>query len=221
MKKLILLLFFTFPLLSIAQKKSKFYYIKPISLDTASKRKLASLTIPIINGANVKVYAMRNQLKKDSLLLDAENFKIWRDTVSFSYTVPDFFLEGTTGLSITPIYSVNYKAAQGAGKQKGEKFTSISGNQDMVKPILLKIKSEPTGATVYLVPKFTWEKDLSLVKLDERALAPYIIGNPTNVTTRVQEYVYIVVFASKNSYKTMECRPNHIMRLDSVFKKLN
>lgn len=213
-------MFFIFPLHSIAQKKSTFYYIKPISLDTFSKRKIASLNTPIINGANVKVYAMRNQLKKDSLLLDAENFKIWRDTVSFSYTVPDFFLEGTTGLSITPIYSVNYKADQGTGKQKGEKFTRISGSQDIVKPILLKIKSDPTGATVYLVPKITWEKDISRKKLDEKALAPYIVGNPTNTVTRVQEYVYIVVFASNNSYKTMECRPNHLLQLDSVSKKL-
>jgi hypothetical protein len=198
MKKLMLLLLWIFPLFSTAQEKVRFYYIKPINLDTTSKKKLANLIVPVINGANVKVYAMRNQLKKDSILADAEDFKMWQDTVSFSYTVPEFFLEGTTCLSITPIYNVSYKAAEGSGKQKGDRFTSIGGNQDVVKPILLKIKSEPTGA-----------------------LAPYIVGNPTNAITRVQEYVYIVVFAIKDTYKTMECRPNHLMPLDSVFKKLN
>ncbi|NVM65083.1 hypothetical protein FHW88_003387 [Mucilaginibacter sp. SG538B] len=199
-----------------AQDTKKIYFVEKIDYSKLSAKLLDVSNLPKIASASVEVYFHDKEVITDSLTLHAQGIVTWKDSVAFILNIPENYLYHSKRISIIPIYHFKKDGTKG-----NLPFYSI-GLEKSVDPLLLKIKSNPPGAIVYLIPKFFWERDKQLSNFNQNSLFPYRVseGN-TNVTTYVQEFVYVAVFRYKNRYLTLQCSPNHLHKNDSVFIDFN
>lgn len=215
-KKLCLvIILFASPLLGLSQHTSKIYFIQQLDPERIFESPSKYTANIKFKSVGVELYQSKQNRKVDSMFTNANEFQILNDTVTFSVLVPDRFFSKGAELSLSPIFYLNDT------KVKGGLPKYIQGKEQPVLQIKLKIKSDPSGATVYLIPKLYWEQNPQLATHNLQALAPYLVtGGPTTIYTYVQEYVYIAVFSYGNKFKEIPCEPNHLNPVDSIFTKL-
>lgn len=208
---------FTFPVLVFGQQTNKIYFNKHLlNSSEVSNYPIKNRDFKKFKSAGAVLYLSRNGQKVDSLFVSGTQFDVWNNSVSFSVDVPVKYLSKDATLSLTPYFYLS------DSKIKGQTPEYSQGPEELVAPIKLKIKSDPSGATVYLIPKFYWERNNKFLSYDLKALAPYLVSSGvTTAYTSVQEYVYIAVFSYKNKFTNIQFAPNHFSPIDSIFKKLN
>ncbi|EHQ26994.1 hypothetical protein [Mucilaginibacter paludis] len=200
-----------------AQEEIRLYFVQKINISPADKNKLNQLPNATYAGAMVSIYQLTAGVKTDSVLVEAEDFQRWKDTVAFSAAVPASFITNAPGLSASPLLHIVYSKPG-----RGDFSLDIKGKEKPVSQIQLKIKSDPSGANVFLVPKIVWDRNPLFKRFDQSLLAHYNVYNGlTTVKVPVQEFVYVVVYSYNNHFKTIECRPSHLNPVDSVYLKLN
>jgi hypothetical protein len=210
-----LIILFSAPFLGFAQHTTKIYFIQKLDPEQFFEYPAKYTSTMKFKSAGVELYQTRQNEKVDSLFINADELYVLKDSLAFSIEVPNRFFTGSM-LTISPIFYLNNN------KVKGGLPAYIQGKEQSVVPIKLKIKSDPSGATVYLIPKLYWEVNSQLPKYNKEALFPYMVSEGlTTVSVNVQEYVYIAVFLYKNKFTTIQCAPNHLSPVDSIFRKLN
>ncbi|SEO49043.1 hypothetical protein SAMN05192574_108272 [Mucilaginibacter gossypiicola] len=210
-KLLLLILLFVRPIAGLPQQTTKIYFIQKLT----SKNSFAYSDTARFKSAGAEVYQSIRGKKIDSLFIKADELLQWRDSVSFSLAVPNNFFSVGSMISISPFLYLGSKTKGGISGYLQEKEQSIV-------QIKVKIKSDPSGAEVYLIPKLYWERNHQLAKYNLQALNPYRVNQGlTPVTTIVQEYVYITVFAYKKKFVISQFEPNHLNPMDSIYRKLN
>lgn len=204
-----ILLFFR--LISVAQPKEVFVIEK-----VKDYRHVKGTKASIIVSVGVELYRVMNGAKIDSLYKPANYYNIWKDSIIFSFTAPASFSPEKNSIVIQPIYHY-YK-----NDNKSNSANYILGDDHTIELTKLKIKSDPSGADVFLVPRIIWERNSKLNHYDVNELTRYLISEgTTTVITHVQEYVYVAIYHYKDKFYPVLCAPNHLNGLDSVYKKLN
>jgi len=196
---------------TFAQVPKRLYFIEKVNIKELMKNAFPDIDKPQIASVAVELYSYKNGIKQDSLTLHADNLYTWKDSVAFRVNVPESYFADQK-ISLQPIYHLKKNG------KKGNLPSYVVGNEQMVNPLLLKIKSNPSGAKVYLVPKLYWDRNPDFAKFKTDALFLYQVSEGvTTVTTYVQEYVYIAVFKYQDRFLTMPCTPNHLHKSDSLF----
>jgi hypothetical protein len=215
MKTLLLFFGMAFSVLSgFSQEKTRLYFAAPLHSDIFKKPALFKPDLTF-RAAGATIYRTNKIGELDSIFVMSNDLHVYHDSIFFSLSVPEKYLaEGRVTLG--PIYYPQTK------NNKGNPPNYLLGNVQPLNRITVKIKSEPSGATVFFVPKFLWEQDGRLQKYNSQALSPFIVSTgSTTVTTNVQEYVYIAVFMLKNKYSTLQYAPNHLNPIDSISTTFN
>ena len=208
----LIITFLVLPFGGLCQNMIRLYFNQKLPINQSNK--VHNLRFQSVTA---QIYLTKDRIKTDSIFIESDDFSIWKDTVSFSVAVPTSFINKAKEISMLPLYNTTYIT-----KTKGDKPIQLRGKLETVNQIKLKIKSEPSGAIVFLIPKFLWERNPLFQKHDQNLLSHYIVASgPTTTYANVQEYVYIAVFLYKNIFKNIECSPNHISPVDSIFLKLN
>jgi hypothetical protein len=199
---------------AFSQEKTRLYFAVPLHSDVFKKPTLFKPDLKF-RAAGATIYRTNTRGELDSLFFMSNDLHVYHDSIFFSLSVPEKYLaEGRVTLS--PIYYPQIK------NNKGNPPNYLLGNVQSLNRITVKIKSDPSGATVFFVPKFLWEQDSRLQKYNLQALSPFIVSaGSTTVTTNVQEYVYIAVFMLKNKYSELQYAPNHLNPIDSISTTFN
>jgi hypothetical protein len=198
---------------AFTQQNTKVYFIRPLKPDLFKTPDQYKKDV-IFRTVGATVYHIKGNKQSDSLFIVANDFSVWKDSIAFSLSIPNALMsEGR--IRINPIYYPNKQ------NHKGDLPSYILGNEQTLNRIKLKIKSDPSGAIVYLIPKIYWEQQKRLSQYNADALAPYLVSaGTTTVYTYVQEYVYIAVFAYKKKYSAIQFAPNHLSPIDSIYAKI-
>lgn len=187
--------------------------IKPDQLFADSKQYTPDMKFQSVG---VEIYGYKNGAKEDSIFVAGESLRFWKDSIAFSVRISKEFLATTSSIKLRPIFYFKKTST------KGELSKSVLAKEQSVIQIQYKLKSSPSGANVYLIPRFYWERNPELSKRNSQALLPYLVTEGvTTVSTYLQEYVYIVLYQYKKRYSIIQISPNHLHPLDSAFSKLN
>jgi len=212
----LVLICFSFTKMSFAQDSTKVYFIEKIEPSKLFSNPSLYSPDMKLQSVGVEIYKYHNDVKEDSSFVFAQSFKNWKDSIAFRIKVPNRLITDKTRLILSPIFYLKKT------KNKGELSKNLMGKEQSVRNIVLKIKSDPIGAKVFLIPTLYWELDPELAKFNPKALSPYLVTEGlTTVTTNVQEYVYMVIFQYKKKFFRIQCSPNHLHTVDSVFNKLH
>jgi hypothetical protein len=217
MKKLFYLFLFLFLYQSVsAQQEAKVFCLARVQPSDSSL--LQACKKLKVNSITVKILMYRGSVIRDSIYRDIYVLRQWKDSVTFSFMVPVTKMAGVDSMQVNPVY--HFECDQ--GDQRGPTYIDKAGISAIQKFIHLKLKSDPTGAIVYLIPKYLWDTNARLRKKKAEALDEYrVAAGTTPVWTQAQEYVYITLFQTKKQFVSVQCSPVYSQPIDSVFAQFS
>ena len=200
-----------------AQDSLHLFYISKITLTQSDSANIAQCTKKDYKSVFLQINLLSKTGSSETIYATGKDYRWWKDSVFFSYTVPAAFYRQADSIIIHPTFHV---ACTGVNKNRGVENVDAEGKESTVRNITLKFVSNPPGANVYLIPKMIWERTPGLNgrSKNENLLSRYTIySGVTPVESTAQEYVYIALFKLNNRYVPVECSPTHFKTDDSVF----